>query len=84
MPAPLEISEECAVDHILYALRRERSDYLFPFVMRWLIRLALVLPKAITNRILAGEMPPLPPLESTCESNAGSNSNNKTVASISE
>jgi len=84
MPAPLEISEECAVDHILYALRRERSDYLFPFVMRWLIRLALVLPKAITNRILAGEMPPLPPLESTCESNAGSNSNNKNAASISE
>ena len=62
MPAPLEISEECAVDHILYALRRERSDYLFPFVMRWLIRLALVLPKAITNRILASEIPPLPPL----------------------
>jgi NADP-dependent 3-hydroxy acid dehydrogenase YdfG/predicted MFS family arabinose efflux permease len=84
MPAPLEISEECAVDHILYALRRERSDYLFPFVMRWLIRLALVLPKAITNRILASEIPPLPPLESTCESDAGSNSNNKPVASISE
>ena len=63
MPAPLEISEARAVDHILFALRHERADYLFPFTMRWLTRLALVLPKAITNRILANEIPPLPPMD---------------------
>jgi NADP-dependent 3-hydroxy acid dehydrogenase YdfG len=60
MPAPLEISESQAVAHILYALRRERSDYLFPFSMRWLIRLALILPKSATNWILARQMPTMP------------------------
>lgn len=64
MPAPLEISEERAVAHMLYALRRQRPDYLFPVSLRWLIRLALVLPKGITNRILRGEMPPMPDLAS--------------------
>jgi len=59
MPAPLEISEEKAANHILYALRREKADYLFPMVMRWLIRLARVLPKPVVNRILAREVPPL-------------------------
>lgn len=62
MPAPFQISEERAADHILFALRRERSDYLFPFVMRWLIRLARVLPKALTNRLLRNEMPPAGPV----------------------
>ena len=59
MPAPLEISEEKGADHILYALRKEKEDYLFPLVMRWLIRLAGVLPKAVVNRILEREVPPL-------------------------
>ena len=59
MPAPLEISEEKGADHILYALRKEKADYLFPFLMRWLIRLALVLPKPVVNRILEREVPPL-------------------------
>jgi NAD(P)-dependent dehydrogenase (short-subunit alcohol dehydrogenase family) len=60
MPAPLEISEESAVDHIVFALRHERSDYLFPWTLRWLIRLAAVLPKPITNWILHFEVPSLP------------------------
>ena len=60
MPAPLEISEEKAADHILYALRKEKADYLFPPVMRWLIRLARVLPKPVVNRILLREVPSLP------------------------
>jgi len=59
MPAPIEISEEKAVDHILYALRKEKTDYLFPPVMRWLIRLALMLPKPIVNWILKQVVPPL-------------------------
>ncbi|MGR6466443.1 SDR family NAD(P)-dependent oxidoreductase [Rhizobium sp. PAMB 3182] len=57
MPAPLEISEEKAVDHILHALRKEKPDYLFPFVMRWLIRLARILPKPLVNWLLAKSMP---------------------------
>lgn len=60
MPAPLEISAEKAVDHILYALRHEKADYLFPFAMRWLIRLAHILPKPITLWILGKSMPELP------------------------
>jgi len=60
MPAPLEISEAQAVDHILFALRKQRSDYLFPWTLRWLVRLAGVLPKALTNWILHFEVPPVP------------------------
>ena len=62
MPAPLAISEDRAVDHILFALRRERSDYMFPLIMRWLIRLTRILPKPLTNWVLKREIPPLPPL----------------------
>jgi NADP-dependent 3-hydroxy acid dehydrogenase YdfG len=61
MPAPLEISEAQAVEHILYALRKQRSDYLFPWTLRWLVRLAGVLPKPLTNWILHFEVPPAPP-----------------------
>lgn len=60
MPAPLEISEAEAVDHILYAVRQECSDYLFPWTLRWLVRLAGVLPKPLTNWILHFEVPPYP------------------------
>jgi NADP-dependent 3-hydroxy acid dehydrogenase YdfG/predicted MFS family arabinose efflux permease len=78
MPAPLEISEDRAVDHILFALRHERSDYLFPFTMRWLTRLALVLPKALTNRILANEIPPLPPID-VARANGADRTNSETT-----
>jgi NAD(P)-dependent dehydrogenase (short-subunit alcohol dehydrogenase family) len=57
MPAPLEISAEAAADHIVYALRKEKADYLFPMVMRWLIRLAAVLPKPVVDWILRREVP---------------------------
>jgi NAD(P)-dependent dehydrogenase (short-subunit alcohol dehydrogenase family) len=60
MPAPFEISEDEAVDHILRALRRERMDTLFPFPTSWLVRLARVLPKRLTIRILRNDVPPLP------------------------
>ncbi|MDG5975555.1 short-chain dehydrogenase/reductase SDR [Hydrogenophaga taeniospiralis CCUG 15921] len=59
MPAPLALSEVQAVDHIVHALRREPLDYLFPFTMRWLVRLALLLPKRLTTRILRHELPPV-------------------------
>ena len=52
MPAPLETSEDKAADHILYALRKEKSNYMFPLVTSWLIRLARVLPQPILNFIL--------------------------------
>lgn len=60
MPATLEISEERAADHILYALGREKTDYLFPPIMGWLIRLALVLPGPLVRWILRRDVPPLP------------------------
>ncbi|PDS60071.1 short-chain dehydrogenase [Rhizobium anhuiense] len=63
MPAPLEISTEKAVDHIMYALTKGKSDYLFPFTMRWLIRLAHVLPKPVVLWILRKTMPKLPEVE---------------------
>jgi NAD(P)-dependent dehydrogenase (short-subunit alcohol dehydrogenase family) len=62
MPAPLEISEAQAVDYILFVLRKQRSDYLFPWRLRWLVRLAGVLPKSLTNLILHFEVPPVPKL----------------------
>lgn len=57
MPAPLEISEAVAVDHMLYAMRSRRWDYLFPWPMRWVIRLARVLPKSLTLWVLRKELP---------------------------
>jgi NAD(P)-dependent dehydrogenase (short-subunit alcohol dehydrogenase family) len=60
MPAPMEISEDQAVDHVMQALRRERWDTLFPFSTSWLVRLAMVLPKRLTARILRGEVPAMP------------------------
>ncbi|WP_342613568.1 SDR family NAD(P)-dependent oxidoreductase [Burkholderia ambifaria] len=60
MPAPMEISEEKGAEHILYALHSERLDYLFPFRMRWLTLLGMILPKRLSARILRSEVPPLP------------------------
>lgn len=57
MPAPLEISEDKAAAHIITAMRKEKPDYLFPAVMRWLIRLALVLPAPIVRWILRQDVP---------------------------
>lgn len=57
MDAPLEISEDQAADHILFALRRQKDNYMFPLVMRWLIRLALLLPQPVVNFILKRDVP---------------------------
>jgi NAD(P)-dependent dehydrogenase (short-subunit alcohol dehydrogenase family) len=57
MPAPLEISEIQAVNHMLRALRGRGWDYLFPFSMRWLIRVACILPKPLLTAILHRELP---------------------------
>lgn len=59
MPASLEISEDKAVDHILYAIRKRKSNYMFPFVMRWAVRLALITPQPILNLVLKQDVPPL-------------------------
>lgn len=59
MPAPLELSEQEAVEHMLWALRKQPMDYLFPFSMRWLVRLALVLPKWLVTRVLRSDVPKL-------------------------
>lgn len=59
IPAPMEISEARAAQYIIYAMEKEKMDYLFPAVMRWLIRLARILPKpvvnALTKRMMADE-----------------------------
>jgi NADP-dependent 3-hydroxy acid dehydrogenase YdfG len=60
MPAPLEISEEKCADYMLSALRKEKSDYLFPANMRFVTRLALLLPKSWVNKLLQGDVKPLP------------------------
>ncbi len=57
MPAPFEISEENAARHIIRAMRREKPDYLFPAVMRWTIRLALILPSPIVRWVLRRDVP---------------------------
>jgi NAD(P)-dependent dehydrogenase (short-subunit alcohol dehydrogenase family) len=59
MPAPLEISEAAAVEHMLFAMRSQRWDYMFPWPMRWLIRLAMILPKPITLWVLRRDLPAL-------------------------
>ena len=57
IPAPFEMSEQEAVGHMISAIEREKRDYLFPFSLRWLIRLARVLPKPVTGFILGKSVP---------------------------
>ncbi|MCU1739313.1 MULTISPECIES: SDR family NAD(P)-dependent oxidoreductase [unclassified Pseudomonas] len=60
MPAPLELSEVDAVSHMLKAMRGKRWDYLFPWSIGWIVRLARVLPKPLLLWVLRRELPPLP------------------------
>jgi short-subunit dehydrogenase len=55
MPAPFEISEYKAADEIIHAIQKEKLDYLFPFVMRWQIYLARIVPKKLLFAILRKE-----------------------------
>ena len=57
IPAPFEISESMAAIEIIKAIEKEKPDHLFPFVTASLVRLARVLPKAMTQRILARSVP---------------------------
>lgn len=52
MPTSFEISEEKGADYIIYAIEKEKMDYLFPFIMRWQIRLALAIPKKLLYYIM--------------------------------
>ena len=51
IPASMEISEQRAARYIIKAMEKEKRDYLFPPVMRWLIRLSRILPKPVTGVI---------------------------------
>ena len=57
IPSPFEISEAAAAKHIIYAIEKEKSDYAFPFMTASLVKLARVLPKALTARILVKLIP---------------------------
>ncbi len=57
MDAPLEISEEKAAEHILYALKKEKNNYSFPFTMGALVKVALILPQSFVNFILKRDVP---------------------------
>lgn len=57
IPAPFEISEAVAARHVIKGIEREKSDYLFPFVMKLLIRLAGILPKPVTGYLLLKAIP---------------------------
>jgi short-subunit dehydrogenase len=57
IPAPFEISEAAAAKHIIKGIEREKSDHLFPFVMKLLIRLAEMLPKSVTGYLLLKATP---------------------------
>ena len=57
IPAPFEMTEKEAVNHMIHAIEKEKNDYLFPFPLRWLIRLARVLPKPLTGWLLSKSIP---------------------------
>jgi short-subunit dehydrogenase len=57
IPSPFEISEGDAAKHVIRALEKEKADYLFPFMTASLMRLARVLPKSLTNKLLAKAIP---------------------------
>jgi NADP-dependent 3-hydroxy acid dehydrogenase YdfG/predicted MFS family arabinose efflux permease len=56
MPAPLQISEDAAVEHMLRAIRQRRGDYRFPASTSALVRLAQLLPRALTDWIQRREL----------------------------
>ena len=56
IPAPLEITEQAAAKYIIYAMEKEKRDFLFPSSMRWLIRLARILPKPVVGFFTAKMM----------------------------
>lgn len=47
IPAPFEISEQAAAKYIVYAMEKEKRDYLFPLPLRWAIRIGRILPKPV-------------------------------------
>ncbi|WP_211826699.1 SDR family NAD(P)-dependent oxidoreductase [Kistimonas asteriae] len=51
IPSLFEISETAAAKHMVHAMEKEKHDYLFPFSLRWLIRLARILPKSVVARM---------------------------------
>lgn len=55
MPAPMELSEDQAVEHMLTAIRQQRWDYSFPLSTSLLVKLAGVLPKRVAAAILRSE-----------------------------
>lgn len=57
IPAPFEISEEKAAQHMIKGIASEKSDYLFPQSLKMLIRLARVLPKPLLGSILKRSIP---------------------------
>ncbi len=57
IPSPFEISEINAAKHVIRALEKEKADYLFPVFTASLVRLARILPKSLTNKLLAKAVP---------------------------
>lgn len=57
IPAPFAITETAAAKNIIYAIEKEKNDYTFPFVTASLVRLARILPKALTTKILLKLIP---------------------------
>ncbi len=57
IPSPFEISEIDAAKHVVRALEKEKADYLFPFMTASLVRLASILPKSLTNKLLSKMVP---------------------------
>jgi short-subunit dehydrogenase len=57
IPSPFEISEVDAAKHVVRALEKEKADYLFPFMTASLIRLARILPKSLTSKLLENSVP---------------------------
>lgn len=57
IPSPLEISESRAAQHIIHGMESAKTDHLFPASSRWLIRLALLLPKKLTGWLLLKYLP---------------------------
>lgn len=60
MPAPLQMSEARAVEHLLRAIRGRYLDYAFPWPTAAMVWLANVLPKRLVVRILRRDVPAVP------------------------
>jgi NAD(P)-dependent dehydrogenase (short-subunit alcohol dehydrogenase family) len=57
IPAPNEISEEAATNHVLRRIKNEMNENIFPPATKWAAKLGKILPTRLLTKILLSQTP---------------------------